>query len=41
MPDIYLPAPLKKFHLSLLTSSLLLAALPACAEDAKLGTVKR
>ena len=39
MPDISLPAPLKKFHLSLLTSSLLLAAAPAFAEDAKLGTV--
>ena len=39
MPDISHPAPLKKFHLSLLTSSLLLAAVPACAEDAKLGTV--
>ena len=43
MPDIASSLPLKKFHLSLLTSSLLLAAAPAFAEtateDAKLGTV--
>ena len=43
MPDIAFPAPIKKFHLSLLTSSLLLAAAPSfaetAAEDAKLDTV--
>ncbi|MCD7078725.1 TonB-dependent receptor plug domain-containing protein, partial [Pseudomonas sp. MAFF 311095] len=43
MPHIASPAALNNFHLSLLTSSLLLAVAPtfaeAATEDAKLGTV--